>query len=252
MAGRGRSALVQRMGAGVVMPALAVSAALCALIAATLLAPASASHVDLQSAWARWARVGRLVRDPTFMLAIGSAGLINATHAFYYSFSTLSWRRQGIDAGATGLLWGVGVVVEVAFLWFGEGWRRRIGPERLLIAGGVAAVVRWSAYACAPPLWLLVPLQALHVATFACTFVASLELARKFSPPEAAASAQTLNNALSSGVLIGGATLGSGVLFDAVGAGGYWLMAAMAAVGLAGALWLRARSAAVAPAVATC
>src|SRR5580693_4560361 len=35
--------------------------------------------------------LGGLLRDPVFMLAVGSIGLIQASHGFYYGFSTLLW-----------------------------------------------------------------------------------------------------------------------------------------------------------------
>ena len=53
--------------------------------------------------------LGGLLRDPIFMLAIVSTGLIQASHGFYYGFSTLLWRRQGLPEGWIGGLWGVGV-----------------------------------------------------------------------------------------------------------------------------------------------
>jgi PPP family 3-phenylpropionic acid transporter len=233
----GAGALLTRFGPPVVMIWTILGAA-AATVATPMLLPAdpvseSAVRAD------RWGGTGALLRDPVFMLMVVSAGLIQAAHAFYYSFSTLVWRGQGLSPTLIGLLWGVGVGVEVAFLWFGEGWRRRVGPERLLILGGAGAVVRWTAYAFSPPVWLLFPLQALHALSFTSTFIASLQLVERLSPPESASAAQSLNAALYSGVLIGVATLISGPLFDRFGAMGYLAMSALAAAGLFGAVRLR-------------
>ena len=104
--------------------------------------------------------------------------------------------------------------------------------------GGAAAVVRWTALAYSPPLWALFPLQALHTLSFAATFLASLQLVEKLSTPANASAAQTINSALSGGLLMGVATIGSGWLYDVVGAKGYLAMALMSALGLAGALRL--------------
>jgi PPP family 3-phenylpropionic acid transporter len=183
----------------------------------------------------RWRGVNGLVRDRTFLLAVLSVGVIQATHAFYYGFSALAWRAQGISDTMVGLLWGWGVLVEIGFLWFMEPWRRKVGPERLLILGAVAGVIRWTAFAFSPPLWALFPLQALHTFTFAATFVAGLSLIERLSPPQSASAAQTISSALSGGLLIGLATLASGALFDAVGAMGYLAMAALSVIGLVGA-----------------
>ncbi|MFM1959977.1 MAG: hypothetical protein RL588_1494 [Pseudomonadota bacterium] len=179
-----------------------------------------------------------LVRDPVFLLAVGSAGLIQSAHAFYYAFSALAWKAQGLPESLTGLLWGVGVGVEVVFLWFGAGLQRRLGAKNLLVIGGAAGVLRWTLLAFAPPLWALVPLQALHALTYTAVFLASIQLAARLSGPQTASAAQLINAALQGGVLCGLATLASGPLFDAVGARGYLAMTVMALAGLAGALAL--------------
>ncbi len=190
----------------------------------------------------RMAGVGALLRDRDFMTAVIACGLIQSAHAFYYSFSTLTWKQQGIAENLTGLLWGVGVAAEIVFLWFLEPWRRALGPERLLIVGGVAAVARWTAYAFAPPLWLVFPLQALHALSYAATFIASLQLTERMAKPAHASAAQAMNSSLSGGILAGLATIASGWLFDRWGALGYLLMAAMCAAGLVGALRLATRT----------
>jgi PPP family 3-phenylpropionic acid transporter len=123
-------------------------------------------------------------------------------------------------------------------MWFLEPWRRRLGPRNLQKLGAVAAVVRWSALAFAPPLPLLFPLQALHALSYAATFMASVQLAERLSSPRNASAAQTVNSALSSGLIYGVATLASGWLFDHYGAHGYLLMSAMCVAGLIGALRL--------------
>lgn len=229
-------ALIAPLGVKVIVIWTAAAAALAALAAPLLLPPDPVKETIRAD---RWGGTGDLLRDPVFILMIGSAGLIQAAHAFYYGFSALAWRAQGLSPALIGLLWGLGVGVELAFLWFGERFRRRMGPERLLILGGIGAVVRWTAFAFSPPVWLLFPLQALHALSFTATFIASLQLVERLSPPESASAAQSLNAALYSGVLIGLATIVSGPLFDHFGAWGYLAMSLLAAVGLWGAVRLR-------------
>ncbi len=211
-------------------------------VAARWLLPPDPVHEEAEPPKAadRFAGLGELLRDRTFMTATLACGLIQSAHAFYYSFSTLAWRQQGVAESTTGLLWAVGVAAEVAFLWFMEPWRRRLGPRNLLVIGGAAAILRWTALAFSPPLWMLFPLQTLHTLSYAATFMASIQLVEKLSTPRNASAAQSINSALSGGVLAGLATLASGPLFDRYGAHGYWLMAAMSAVGLIGACRLYA------------
>jgi PPP family 3-phenylpropionic acid transporter len=217
-----------------------VAAVAATALAARLLLPPDPVHDEGAAAPLadRMAGVGGLLGDPVFMTAVLSAGLIQSAHAFYYGFSTLAWKGQGIPESLTGVLWAVGVTAEIGFLWFLEPFRRRLGPRRLLTLGGAAAVLRWTALAFSPPLWMLFPLQLLHTLSYAATFIASLQLVERLSTPRNASAAQAINSALSGGVLSGLATLASGWLFDRTGAHGYLLMSAMAGAGLLGALRL--------------
>jgi PPP family 3-phenylpropionic acid transporter len=189
----------------------------------------------------RFRGIGRLLSDPAFMTAILAVGAIQAAHGFYYGFSAIDWKAQGLAESVTGLLWAFSVGVEIAFMWWIEPWRRRVGisAATMLVIGAVASVIRWTALALVPPLWMLWPLQALHALSFAATFLASLELVERLAPAQSQTAAQTLSSALSSGVLIGLATLASGPLYDAFGAQGYLAMTALAALGGATALTLR-------------
>jgi len=235
----GAGALLAHHSPEIVLVWMVAAAALTSLCARLLLPPDPVHEAgERPHLTDRLAGLGELLRDPVFMTATLAAGLVQSAHAFYYGFSTLAWKRQGIPESMTGVLWATGVAVEVGFMWFLEPWRRRLGPRNLLTLGAVAAVVRWSALAFAPPLPLLFPLQALHALSYAATFMASVQLAERLSSPRNASAAQTVNSALSSGLIYGLATLASGWLFDHYGAHGYLLMSAMSVAGLIGALRL--------------
>ncbi len=219
---------------------VAVASGLLALTAATLLPTDGVA--DRGNARDRFAGVGRLLQRRVFMMALLAIGAIQATHAFYYGFSAIAWKAQGIEEGTTGLLWAFSVVVEIGFMWWIEPWRRRRGVSAwtMLVVGGLAAVARWCALAFAPPLMLLWPLQALHALTFAATYLAGVEIVQSLSPPEQHTAAQTLNSVVAAGVLIGLATLAAGPLYGAFGTLGYLSMAALAGAGLLAAWRLKA------------
>ena len=227
---------------GVVVWLVAASLGL-AIVAAFALPPEPVADGAPVAGLERFRGLGRLVSDPVFMTAIFAIGAVQAAHAFQYAFSAILWKTQGISEAVTGWLWAFGVIVEIALMWLFEPWRRRvgIGPWSLLMVGSAAAVLRWSAMAFAPPLWLLWPLQALHGLTFAATFLAGVQIVERLSSPASHTAAQTLSSVLSAGVLIGLATAASGPLYDRFGAGGYWAMAAMAAAGLIAAAPFRRR-----------
>ena len=217
-----------------------VAAALLTALAAAFVAPPEPVRDDGPARHSeRFRGLGALVGDPVFMLAIASVGLINSTHAFYYAFASIAWAAQGVSKGVIGLLWASGVGAEIVFLWFLQPWARRQGPWRLILFSAVAGLVRWTAFAFAPPLWVIWPLQLLHALTFTASYVGGLQLVERLSPPDNQSAAQTLSSALSGGLLIGAATVASGPLWDHYGAMGYLAMTAMSAVGLAGAFRLK-------------
>lgn len=235
-------ALLARASVDWVIVWIVVSGALIGVTAARLLPPETVTDTGPSRKRDRYAGIARLAVDPGFMTAILAIGAIQATHGFYYGFSAIAWKAQGISEAMTGLLWAMSVVVEIGFMWVAEPWRRSrgIGPWTLLIAGGLAAVVRWSLLAMAPPLWALWPLQALHALTFAATYLAGVEIVERLAPPGQHTAAQTLNSVMASGVLIGLATLAAGPLYDRLGTLGYLAMTALAAVGLVAAWRLKA------------
>ena len=151
-------AILTRGSPDVVLVWMVAAIAATALAARFLLPPDPVQEEGHAAGFAdRMAGLSGLLRDPAFMTAVVSAGLIQSAHAFYYGFSTLAWKQQGIAENLTGVLWATGVTAEIVFMWFLEPWRRRIGPRNLLMLGGAAAVVRWSALAFSPPLWALFP-----------------------------------------------------------------------------------------------
>jgi len=214
---------------------IVIAGALIAVTAATLLPPEPVSDAGPSRKRDRYAGIARLARDPGFLTAILAIGTVQATHAFYYGFSAIAWKAQGISEAMTGLLWATSVLVEIAFMWVIEPWRRArgIGPWALLMLGTGAAVVRWSMLALAPPLWALWPLQALHALTFAATYLAGVQIIERLAPVGQHTAAQTLNSVMASGVLIGLATLAAGPLYDRFGSLGYLFMTALAMVGVA-------------------
>ena len=181
------------------------------------------------------------MKDPVLVTALVAIGAVQAAHAFYYGFSAILWREQGIEPHLTGILWAFAVVAEIALMWIIEPWRRRrgVGAWPILMIAATAATVRWLFMAAVPPFWALWPLQALHALSFAASYLAGVELIERLAPRDSQTAAQTLNSTLSAGVLIGVATLASGPLYDTWGAGGYLAMAGLAGLGLVAGLALK-------------
>lgn len=226
-------AVVARFGVGAVVVWVVSGLALTG--AATWLGlkhdpPSEAARVA-QTREGRLESIKSLLRSRRFLTLIVACGLIQSAHGFYYSFSTLVWRAQGLPADTVGLLWGFGVAVEVAFLWSLTPIERRVSPEAMIIAGAAGGALRWTILGFAPEGFALWPVQALHALSFAAAHVGAMRLLFRETPEASAAMAQTLYAVMTGGLLMGASTLLSGVLYDAGGARGYWAMAVMAAMG---------------------
>ncbi len=187
---------------------------------------------------ARGSSITALLGNRRYLILIVACGLIQSAHAFYYGFSTLVWRAQGVSAELVGFLWAFGVAVEVAFLWSLPAIEKRISPEAMILVGAVGAVGRWLCMGFAPLGLVLWPLQALHALSFAAAHVGAMRLLFRETPEHAHAMGQTLYAVLTGGILMGACTLLSGMLYDLGGAQGYWAMAAIAAAGGLLALFL--------------
>ena len=182
--------------------------------------------------------VAALLSDPSMIVFLVTASLIQASHAAAYGFATLAWRASGIEDDVIGLLWAEGVLAEIVLFALGGGLAARLGPARLLAIGAIAGIVRWVGFATEPGLGLLVVLQALHALTFGAAHLGAMLYLVRAVPPEHSASAQALYSGAAMGLVMGGATILAGALYDDVGAGAFYAMAAMSAAGLAGAVLL--------------
>jgi MFS transporter, PPP family, 3-phenylpropionic acid transporter len=176
-------------------------------------------------------RIGHLLRHPGYAWLVLAVGLVIGSQSFYFVFSNIIWREQGLSTFICGLLWATGVGAEIIFMVFADRIRRHFGPWIWLIAGGVFSMVRWGVMMASPPLWALWPLQCLHAFTFASSYLAGLELIQKSVPKGYESLAQVLNAAFGNGLTTGLGMLISGILYEAFGAYGYGLMAVMCVVG---------------------
>jgi PPP family 3-phenylpropionic acid transporter len=171
------------------------------------------------------------------VLTVSAAALIEASHGFN-SIAMVTWSARGYGPALSGALWATGILADVVFLWFMGSIRSRIGPTRLLTLGGMGALARWNGFALSPPLPVLFGLQILHALSFTATYLASVQLVHRLARDQRGLAAQAMNWALSSGLCAGLGTLGAGPLYAALGVHGYWVMCAVAGVGLVLALVL--------------
>jgi PPP family 3-phenylpropionic acid transporter len=234
---------IGRFGAPAAVWLIACGAALTALAAHGLPRPAGSGPREPASAQPRIRLADALGlmrsrRFGTFLLAVGA---VQGAHATFYTFGTLHWAAQGITAGWSGVLWSIGVAVEIGLMGFSRAIVERVGAARLMTLGAAASVLRWLAMGFDPPLAALVPLQALHGLTYGATHIGAFYFLTRTVAERQAGTAQALYASITAGIAMGGAMLLSGQLYATWGGRTYWAMAALAAAGLAASLALLRR-----------
>lgn len=182
----------------------------------------------------------QVLRDGRFRLFLVAAALVQGSHGVYYAFGTLHWQSAGYGEDVIGGLWAEGVIAEVVLLALGARLIRRIGAERLLILGGVAAAVRWTATGLTDALPVLIGVQMLHAFTFGAAHLAAVHFITRAVAPALSATAQSLYAALVMGLGMGIMLFAAGRLYAEFAGHAYLAMGVLGVLG-AFAAWRLSR-----------
>lgn len=169
-----------------------------------------------------------LLRNPVFIAVIVAAGLIQGSHAAYYTFASIVWREVGLSGFTIAGLWSLGVVAEIVV--FALSPRFTISPATQMLIGALAAVIRWIITAQEPPLAVLAAVQIMHGLTFGIVHLGAVGLLVRLAPGHVIATAQGYLVA-SNGALTGMSMILSGALYGSLGQGVYYVMAVQALAG---------------------
>lgn len=224
------SFILGNIAAGLVLRALSADTLIWMIVGGGLVSAFAAYLLQESTLAPRPAAAGRPVMAPILKVGIAAAALVQASHALLYAFGSIRWREQGLSDTTIGLLWATGVLAEVILFHFATRVTARIGPERLLLLGGLAGLVRFGAMALDPPAALLPALQLLHAATFGCTYLGTVELVARFAPSGRGAAVQAIAQ-WGVAIVMTGATLAAGPLWQAFGPHAFLFSAALAGLG---------------------
>jgi PPP family 3-phenylpropionic acid transporter len=174
-----------------------------------------------------------LLDIPMFRRLMIVAALIGGSHAMHDSFSVIRWRSAGLSNGEVSVLWAMSVASEVLiFLFLGRRMLERFGPGRALMLSAVAGMVRWGATSQTAWFPLMAIVEPLHGLTFALLHLACMDMIGRVVPVSFAATAQTFYATIAMGAVAAVMTLMSGQLYGHLGAGAFWVSAAMCALAL--------------------
>jgi MFS transporter, PPP family, 3-phenylpropionic acid transporter len=182
-----------------------------------------------------------LIKMPGFLLFVLSAAILQASHAALYGYATLEWEAAGHSKTVIGMLWAEGVLVEIILFVFSARLARHLGATGLLIAAGLAGIVRWTVLGSTTWLPALIAVQGLHALTFAATLVAAITYITNNVPKDQSATAQGLYDGLAMGFIFGVAMIIAGRAHDQLGSSVFYVMALFSAGGVIGALLLKRR-----------
>jgi PPP family 3-phenylpropionic acid transporter len=122
-------------------------------------------------------------------------------HVSLYAFFSLFAASFGMSETAIGMLWSVGVLVEIGFFWTQGHWFERLSMHNwLLLAAGVSAL-RFAAMAAFGN-WMvvLVLTQMTHAVTFAAQHAACITLVSRYFPGPLRGRGQALYTTLGYGL----------------------------------------------------
>jgi len=159
-------------------------------------------------------------------------------HQALYCFYSLYLADQGHSKSTVGLLWGVGVVAEIAWFALQGRMMERGTVHHWLAASALVAALRFAVTAACPDqLWLQVLVQATHAITFAAQHLACMALITRYFPGRLRGRGQALYLVIGYGLsgVIG--ALGGGWLVDAWGLNSVFWAASLAALAGAWCCW---------------
>ena len=179
-----------------------------------------------------------VLANRSFIIFIIATTLIQASHAVYYSFSTIHWKSVGHSEAVIGWLWAEGVIAEIFLFIWGDKIIKHYGAARLITMAGFAGLIRWLLIGSTHMLPMLLILQLLHAFTFGAAHLGAMYFIAQRVDPSVSATAQTVY-AVVVGFTMGLSAWASGILYGNFGSHAYYLMAAMAGSGGAIAYGLR-------------
>ncbi|MFZ1493574.1 MAG: MFS transporter [Candidatus Competibacter denitrificans] len=162
--------------------------------------------------------LGRVLRQPAVIAFFVVCFLNQAAHGPYYGFFSLYLETLGYSRQFIGLMWGLGVAVEVGMFMVLPRWLPHFGPRRLMLAALALAALRWLLIGhFANHLPVLLFAQSLHAFSFGVFHAVSIHLIHLFFPGSLQGRGQALYSSLGFGVGNALGSLAAGYLWVGLG-----------------------------------
>jgi MFS transporter, PPP family, 3-phenylpropionic acid transporter len=153
-----------------------------------------------------------VLRRPEVAWFFAGVFLTVLAHVSLYAFFSLFAASFGISETAIGLLWSVGVLVEIVFFWTQAHWFERLSMHNWLLLAALVAALRFAAMAAFGSFMaMLVLTQLTHAVTFAAQHAACITLVARYFPGRLRGRGQALYTTLGYGLsgVVGGVAGGA-------------------------------------------
>ena len=173
-----------------------------------------------------------VVADKQVWMLLLACFLMSSAHGVYYVFYSIHLDDLGYSKGVIGLLWSLGVLVEIGLFMVMAPLMQRYSLRGLLLVTYAAAVARFLMIGWgAESLILLLIAQTMHGLTFGVHHAAAIAAVNRWFPQHIHARGQALYSSISfgGGGLFGGIV--SGLVWDPLGAGWAFTLGALFALG---------------------
>jgi PPP family 3-phenylpropionic acid transporter len=185
-----------------------------------------------------------VLRRPEVRAFFVAAFLLQVSFGPYYTFFSIYLGEHGYAPGTQGLLWSIGVLVEIGLFFASRPLFRRWGARRLIVFSLAVTVLRWWATGLWPDsIAILALAQTTHAFSFAVFFAAAMQLLAEYFPGRLNGHGQGLFYGASSGIGgVAGALL-AGQLWRLGGQHAFAVSGVIAlAASVIGSIWLWPRS----------
>lgn len=153
-----------------------------------------------------------VLRRPEVAWFFASVFFTVLAHVSLYAFFALFAASFGMSETAIGLLWSVGVVVEIGFFWTQGHWFERLSMHNWLLLAAAVSALRFASMAAFGHLIVVLLLaQTTHAITFAAHHAACITLVARYFPGRLRGRGQALYTTLGYGLsgVIGGVAGGA-------------------------------------------
>lgn len=166
-----------------------------------------------------------LLKESATLRMLIAVSLIGASHAAYYTYSTIHWSDAGISTEMTSLFWGLAVVAEILFFLVSKRLFKSWKISHLMILSAAFAFIRWGIMGSTTEIALIIFAQFLHSVTFGASHIAMIRYISMQSA-DRITKLQGLYFGLASCAVMAVFTFVSGMIYEYSPSLTFWIMAA--------------------------